>query len=109
MAEDIIPWGRRTRFPAAICYTLIMTSVTTAMAIGLTALLVNVPLGRLRARSRTYSTAWFLCVHLSVPFIIGLRIASHVSLWAIPAFIACAVCGQVLGGRSAPREPTGSS
>jgi hypothetical protein len=80
-----------------------------AAAIGLTALLVNVPLGRLRARSRPHSAAWFLYVHLSVPFIICLRIVNHVSLWAIPAFIACAVCGQVLGGRTAPREPKGSS
>jgi hypothetical protein len=87
-----------------------MGSGWTAMAIGLTALLVNVPLGRLRARSRACSAAWFLYVHLSVPFIICLRIVNHVSLWAIPAFISCAVCGQVLGGRwSAPREPKGSS
>jgi hypothetical protein len=86
-----------------------MTPGWTAMAIGLTAFLVNVPLGRLRAGSRPYSAAWFLYVHLSVPFIICLRIVNHVNLWAIPAFIACAVCGQMLGGRSISREPKGSS
>ncbi len=85
-----------------------MTSGATTVAIGLTALSANVLLGRFRVRSRVYSTAWFLYAHLSVPFIICLRIVSHVSLWAIPAFIACAVCGQVLGGKSI-RESTGSS
>lgn len=73
----------------------------TATAIGLATLLMNVPLGYLRSKSRTYSAAWFLYVHLSVPLIIALRIVNHVSLWAIPAFIVCAVCGQLLGGRSA--------
>jgi len=77
----------------------------TAAAIGLTALLANIPLGRLRAQSRTYSTAWFVYVHLSAPFIIALRIANHISLWALPAFIACAVCGQLVGGRLAPKGP----
>ncbi|MBI5239183.1 MAG: hypothetical protein HY926_01795 [Elusimicrobia bacterium] len=78
-----------------------MHAVWTAAGIGLAAFLVNLPLGRLRARSRAYSAAWFVYVHLSVPFIIALRIANHVSLWAIPVFIACAVCGQLLGGRLA--------
>ena len=86
-----------------------MTHAWTAASIGLTALLVNVPLGRLRARSRVCSAPWFLYVHLSVPFIIALRIVNHVCLWAIPAFIGCAVCGQLLGGRWARREPKGSS
>ncbi|MCX5794597.1 MAG: hypothetical protein NTY77_03765 [Elusimicrobia bacterium] len=72
----------------------------TAAAIGATALLLNVPLGYLRSRSRTWSVPWFIYVHFSVPLIILLRIDNHVSLWAIPAFIACAVCGQLLGGRS---------
>ena len=77
--------------------------MSAAAAIGLAALLANVPLGRLRARSRSYSAAWFLYVHLSVPFIVFLRVTKHVSLWAIPAFMACAVCGQVLGGKLGAR------
>ena len=80
-----------------------------AVLIGLTAFLANVPLGRLRVRSRTFSAAWYVYVHLSVPFIIALRVLNHVSLWAIPAYIACAVCGQVLGGRSAGQSPKSSS
>ena len=77
------------------------TLLAKAIAIGLAALLVNVPLGRLRAASRKFSAAWFVYVHLSVPFIIWLRISNRVSPWAIPAFIACAVCGQLAGGRLA--------
>jgi hypothetical protein len=28
-----------------------------------------------------------------------LRLANHVGAWAIPVFVACAVVGQVVGGR----------
>jgi len=83
------------------------TLVSRALLIGLLALAVNVPLGRRRAESRRFSAAWFIYVHLSVPLIVWLRVASRVSLWAIPAFIACAICGQLAGGRLAgvPHRP----
>ena len=61
----------------------------------------NVGLGRLRAASRKFSRAWFVWVHLSVPFIIALRI--HFGLrpliLVIPTLFACAVAGQMAGGR----------
>jgi hypothetical protein len=63
------------------------------------ALLMNVPLGRVRARTRRLSTRWFLCVHLSIPVIYLLRKSAHLSLWAIAVFIPAAVVGQLLGGR----------
>ena len=84
------------------------TLLIKALAIGLAALLVNLPLGRLRAASRKYSPAWFVYVHLSVPLIVWLRVANRVSLWAIPAFIACAVCGQLAGGRLFPGASRGA-
>lgn len=74
-----------------------------ALWIGAAALAVNVPLGLLRSRARPYSPAWFVWVHLSVPAIAYLRIRSRVSLWLIPAFIACAVAGQLLGGAAGAR------
>lgn len=74
-------------------------------AIGAAAVLCNLPLGYLRQGARKYSAAWFLWVHLSVPFIAWLRIREGVSPWWIPLFIACAVTGQLAGGRL--RSPAG--
>lgn len=67
--------------------------------IGIFALLVNLPLGYLREGKPKLSLPWFVYVHLSVPVIAYLRIANRVSAWAIPLFIACALFGQIAGGR----------
>ena len=67
--------------------------------IGSAALAVNIPLGYAREGSRRFSIGWFVCVHLSVPLIAWLRLENHVSAWGIPAFVACAVLGQITGGK----------
>ncbi|MGE5189503.1 MAG: hypothetical protein ACM3NF_05550 [Gemmatimonadota bacterium] len=67
--------------------------------IGAVALAANIPLGYLREGTRKYSLAWFLYVHLSIPLVAFLRISSHLTPWAIPLFIVCAVGGQLAGGR----------
>ncbi|HEY3319446.1 MAG TPA: hypothetical protein VGP72_03080 [Planctomycetota bacterium] len=72
------------------------------VAIALLALLLNVPLGAWRARVPKFSAKWFAAVHLSVPFIWAMRMASGISLRAIPLFIALAVAGQILGARLFP-------
>ena len=66
--------------------------------IGVAALVVNLPLGYLREGTRKYSLGWFVYIHLSVPVIAFLRISNHVSAWAIPPFVACALLGQLAGG-----------
>lgn len=76
--------------------------------IGALAFAVNVPLGYLRAGTRRYSPLWFAYVHLSIPLIAFIRIRQGVTPWAIPAFIACAVAGQLAGGRLRPRRPGGA-
>ena len=63
-----------------------------------TALLVNVPLGRWRSRVKKFSFWWFLAVHLSVPFIIFLRVETGISAIWIPFTVGFAVLGQYLGG-----------
>ena len=63
------------------------------------AVLSNIPLGYLRQGSPKYSVRWFVYIHLSVPFIIGLRISNHISWQAIPFSIALAVAGQMIGSR----------
>jgi hypothetical protein len=63
------------------------------------AILLNIPLGYVREGLRKFSLGWFVCVHLSVPFIAWLRLSNHVSAWGIPVFVACAVLGQIAGGK----------
>ena len=70
-----------------------------AMLIGAVAVVLNLPLGYAREGFRRFSLGWFVCVHLSIPLIAYLRLANHVTAWAIPAFVACALLGQVAGGR----------
>jgi len=60
---------------------------------------VNLPLGYLRETSRKFSLHWFILVHLSIPFIIALRIMFGFGWPLIPFTLGCAVGGQLLGGR----------
>lgn len=68
------------------------------------ALLANVPLGYLREGSRKFSVRWFVYVHLSIPLIVFLRISNGFGWDIIPFSIACAVAGQLLGGRVRRRK-----
>jgi hypothetical protein len=70
-----------------------------ALMIGAAAIVLNLPLGYAREGFRRFSLGWFVCVHLSIPLIAYLRLANHVSAWAIPAFVVCALLGQIAGGR----------
>lgn len=63
------------------------------------AILINLPLGFLREASPRYSLRWFVYIHLSIPFILLLRLREGFGWKVIPLTIACAVFGQILGGR----------
>jgi hypothetical protein len=63
------------------------------------AFLINLPLGFLREATAKYSLRWFVYIHLSIPFIIALRLREGFGWKIIPLTIACAVFGQILGGR----------
>ena len=63
------------------------------------AIVSNIPLGYLRQGSPKYSLRWFIYIHLSVPFIIGLRVTNNVSWQVIPFSIALAGAGQMIGSR----------
>ena len=60
--------------------------------------LVNIPLGKMRERSRKFSWQWILWIHASIPVIIALRFWLGLHPIAIPINIAAAVLGQFLGG-----------
>lgn len=62
------------------------------------ALLVNLPLGYLRAGARKYSAYWFAYVHLSIPFIVLLRLEQGLTWRVIPLTLGSTVAGQYLGG-----------
>ena len=63
------------------------------------AFLANLPLGYLRESVAKFTVRWFLYIHLSIPFILIMRISYEFSWRWIPVTVACAVTGQLLGGR----------
>ena len=68
------------------------------------ALLSNIPLGYLREGARRFSLRWFVFIHLSIPFIIALRVVNGVSWRVIPLTLGLALVGQWLGGRARRRR-----
>jgi hypothetical protein len=70
------------------------------------AFLINLPLGFFRESATRYSLRWFIYIHLSIPFILILRLREGFSWKVIPLTIACAVIGQVFGGRIQRRGKT---
>jgi hypothetical protein len=67
--------------------------------VGATALLLNLPLGYLRAGVDKYTPAWFVYIHLSIPLIIWLRRSLLLGWHFVPLFILAALAGQFIGGR----------
>ena len=84
-------------------------NVTPDRALQLTGLLAfalgsNLPLGYLRETSRKFSVRWFVLIHLSIPFIIALRLMLDFGWSIIPLTLACAVAGQIIGARLRRRQ-----
>ncbi|HAM53802.1 MAG TPA: hypothetical protein DCP92_25065 [Nitrospiraceae bacterium] len=61
--------------------------------------IINLPFGFFRKRENRYSGKWFLYIHIPIPFIILIRVLSHLDFKYIPLFVLAAVMGQVWGGR----------
>lgn len=76
-----------------------MKSSVTLFALLIFTILLNLPFGYFRARSRKYSIPWFLYIHLPIPFIIFLRLSFGFTWKAIPLVLLAAVAGQLAGGR----------
>ncbi|MDR3218717.1 MAG: hypothetical protein LBU22_07010 [Dysgonamonadaceae bacterium] len=60
---------------------------------------INIPVGIWREHYKKFSFPWILIVHVSVPFIIALRMYLEANRLFIPLFIALAVVGQLVGKR----------
>jgi hypothetical protein len=61
--------------------------------------LINLPFGYFRRKTRHYSFKWFLYIHIPIPFIFIARVLSHLDFRYIPLFILAAFIGQLVGGR----------
>ena len=62
-------------------------------------LLLNIPFGYLRGKTKKFSFKWFLYIHLPIPFVLLARILSNIDMTYIPLFMLAAVIGQVRGGK----------
>lgn len=71
--------------------------------IHLIAFFLNVWFGYLRRDKKKFSPLWFLYIHLSIPFIIPLRIWWGIGLKFVPLIIFVAILGQLVGARFLPR------
>jgi hypothetical protein len=63
--------------------------------------LFNIPFGYWRANVKKFSLQWVLSIHLPVPFVVLLRILSHLGfqLYTFPIIIFAFFSGQFLGGK----------
>ena len=64
----------------------------------LLAFVANIPCGYLRENFRKLSFMWFLMIHITIPFIVLLRIKAGLGWHYIPLTVTGAVMGQVVGG-----------
>jgi hypothetical protein len=62
-------------------------------------LLLNLPFGYVRAKTKRYSLRWFLYIHIPIPLIFAARTISHIDMKYIPIFALAAITGQILGGK----------
>lgn len=76
-------------------------SLQTLVWVAAAVLLLNVPFGYWRDSTRRFSLQWILAIHLPIPMVIGLRIASHLGWqWStFPVMIGSYLFGQFIGGR----------
>lgn len=81
-----------------------MNGVLLLVALVLIAILINIPLGYLRQGAQKFTFAWYFYIHLSIPFIIYLRVKSGYSWKFIPLTLGGAFLGQFIGGRQRRRK-----
>lgn len=63
---------------------------------------LNLPFGLWRSRTAKFSLAWFLAIHLPIPFVFLIRTAAGFSFAVIPLLLLAAVAGQLVGGKLVP-------
>jgi hypothetical protein len=69
------------------------------LALFIFTLIINLPFGYFRAKTKKYSLLWFLYIHIPIPLIFVARTFSHIEFRYIPIFVMAALAGQILGGK----------
>jgi hypothetical protein len=69
------------------------------LALFIFTLLINLPFGYFRSKTKKYSLLWFLYIHVPIPLIFVARIFSNIEFRYIPIFILAALAGQIVGGK----------
>ena len=81
--------------------------MTLLLFVAVAVLILNLPFGYWRAGVRRYSLAWFLSIHIPVPFVVALRLISGLGfhLATLPLVVGAYVAGQLLGGIIRRKRP----
>jgi hypothetical protein len=78
---------------------VISSQLYAVLALFIFTLLINLPFGYFRSKTRRYSLRWFLYIHIPIPLIFIARTLSHIEFRYIPIFVLAALAGQILGGK----------
>ena len=73
--------------------------MTSLALVTLAALVLNLPFGYLRGKTRKFSLMWFLYIHVPIPAIIVLRKYAGLGFTFVPVIAMGAILGQLIGGR----------
>ncbi len=66
-------------------------------------LILNLPFGMWRAKTKKFSLQWFLSVHIPIPFVIALRFLFDLGFkwWTYPFLVGAFFLGQFSGKKIA--------
>jgi len=75
----------------------IMSLVISALLV----ILINIPFGYWRYRTRRFSLEWYAAIHIPIPFVIGIRLIFDFGwkLYTFPILIGAFFLGQFIGGK----------
>jgi hypothetical protein len=75
--------------------------LATLILVAFAVLALNLPFGFWREGVQTFSWTWLAAVHLPIPFVVALRLASGLGwrLHTFPVIVGAYLLGQHLGGR----------
>ena len=61
--------------------------------------IINIPFGHVRSKSTKFSRRWMMAIHVPIPFVFLLRIASGLNWTVIPLVVLSDIAGQIIGGK----------
>ena len=61
--------------------------------------IINIPFGHVRSTSTKFSRRWIMAIHIPIPFVFLLRMASGLNWTVIPLVVLSDIAGQIIGGK----------